>query len=198
MKHFLFVFFVFTSLFLHAQSFYGGVRLGLTGTQVQGDNLSGFDKAGLSAGFIVGIPLGDYSTFQTELLFVQKGSRKNPTKNDASKYILRLNYVEMPFLYRRQLKKDFGFETGLSFGVLIKNTDVEYDLYGLLTSREPFEKIEISAHVGLWYLLNEKTRVNLRYSHSVLPVRPHQGGASYYFNKGQYNLVLALTLERSF
>jgi len=181
-----------------AQGFYGGFRLGVTGSQVQGDNLSGFDKAGLTGGFLVGIPVGNYSVIQTELLFVQKGSRKNPTKNDPSKYIMRLNYVEMPFLYRRQLKESYGFESGLSFGVLLQTEDVEFDENGTLNSRESFEKFEVAAHVGIWYNINDNVRVNLRYSHSVLPIRPHQGGATYYFNKGQYNLVLGLTLEYRF
>ncbi|PKP04789.1 MAG: hypothetical protein CVU11_03495 [Bacteroidetes bacterium HGW-Bacteroidetes-6] len=182
----------------NAQSFTGGFRIGITGTQVQGDNISGFDKAGISAGFLVGIPLDDYSTLDMELLFVQKGSRRNPTKDDLTKYIMRLNYIEVPFLYRRMLKKSFGFETGLSFGVLIKNTDVEYDIYGLMPSRPPFEKYEVAAHIGFRYVIGESSSVNLRYSHSVLPIRPHPGGVTYYFNRGQYNLALSLTYEYHF
>lgn len=198
MKKLLVLLIILLPFFVSGQGFYGGLRLGMTGSQVQGDNLSGFDKAGITGGFIVGIPVGDYADFQTEILFVQKGSRKNPTKNDPSKYIMRLNYIEMPFLYRRQLKENYGFETGLSFGVLLENTDVEYDLYGVLPSREPFKEFEVAAHVGIWYKIRDNTRVNLRYSHSVLPIRPHQGGVTYYFNRGQYNLVLGLTLEQRF
>ncbi len=198
MKKIIFLFLILFPALAFSQEFYGGFRLGITGSQVQGDNLAGFDKAGLTGGFMVGIPIGDYSDFQTELLFVQKGSRRNSTKNNPTKYIMRLNYVEMPFLYRRQLKKTYGFETGLSFGVLLKTEDIEFDENGTLNSRESFEKIEIAAHIGIWYNLREKTRINLRYSHSVLPIRPHQGGATYYFNRGQYNLVLGLTLEQKF
>lgn len=182
----------------YAQSFSGGFRLGVTGTQVQGDAISGFDKAGISAGFMVGIPLNDFSTLDMELLFVQKGSRRNPTKDDLTKYIMRLNYIEMPILYRRMMKKSFGFETGLSFGVLIKNTDVEYDIYGLMPYRPAFEKYEIAAHIGFRYVLGDKSAVNLRYSHSVLPIRPHPGNVVYYFNRGQYNLALSLTYEYHF
>lgn len=198
MKKLFFILIILLPVIGFSQRFYGGFRLGITGSQVQGDNLSGFDKAGLTGGFLVGIPIGDYSDFQTEILFVQKGSRKNPTKNNLSKYIMRLNYIEMPFLYRRQLKQNYGFETGLSFGVLLKTEGVEFDENGILNSREPFKKYEVAGHVGIWYNLNDNSRINLRYSHSVLPIRPHQGGATYYFNKGQYNLVLALTFEYRF
>lgn len=182
----------------NAQSFSGGLRIGLTGTQVQGDMISGFDKAGICGGFTVGIPLNDLSSLGMELLFVQKGSRRNPTKDNLTKYIMRLNYIEMPVMYRRKLKKNFGFETGLSFGVLIKNTDVEYDINGLLPGRAPFEEYEFAAHAGFTYYLNEKSAVNLRYSNSILPIRPHPGGVVYNFNRGQYNLALSLSYEYHF
>lgn len=190
-------FFILASLAM-AQSFTGGFRGGLMGTQVQGDRISGFDKAGICAGMTLGIPVGKFDQLSLELLFVQKGSRQNPTKDNLNKYIMRLNYIELPLLYRRKLKSHFGFETGLSFGVLIKNTEVEYDINGLMPARTPFEKYEIAAHAGFTWYLNDNSAVNLRYSNSVLPVRPHPGGVVYYFNRGQYNLALGLSYEYHF
>ncbi len=186
------------TLMLSAQGFRGGFRFGLTGTQVQGDMISGFDKAGLCGGFLVSFPLNEQSELEMELLFVQKGSRRNPTKDSPFKYIMRLNYIEIPLLYRRKINKTLGFETGLSFGVLSKTTDVEYDINGLMPARAPFESYEVAAHAGFTWFVNERGSFNLRYSHSVLPIRPHPGGVTYYLNRGQYNLVLALTYEYHF
>jgi len=192
--------FIFLAVQAGAQSFTGGFRIGLTGTQVQGDKLSGFDKAGLTGGFMVALPLNAYSDLGLELLFVQKGSRRNPTKdNNLTKYVMRLNYIEMPVMYRRRLKKSFGFEAGLSFGVLLKNTEVEYDINGLIPARPPFEKYELAAHIGFRYFLNDNSTFNLRYSNSILPVRKFPGISTYnYFDRGQYNLVLSLTYEYKF
>ncbi|MPM91061.1 hypothetical protein SDC9_138186 [bioreactor metagenome] len=183
-----------------AQSFEGGFRLGMTGTQVQGDRLSGFDKAGITGGFIVALPLNEFTDLGMELLFVQKGSRQNPTnRNGLTKYVMRLNYIEIPILYRRQLKKSFGFETGLSFGVLLQTTDVEYDINGIIPARPDFEKYELAAHIGFRYFLSEKNTINLRYSNSILPIRKAPGISTYnYFDRGQYNLALALTYEHRF
>lgn len=198
MKRAVIIFFLALCLQSGAQSFTGGFRIGMTGSQVQGDQISGFDKAGLTGGFMVGLPVDDFSTLDLELLFVQKGSRRNPTKDNLTKYIMRLNYIEVPLMYRRRLKSDFGFEAGLSFGILLKNTEVEYDINGLMPGRPPFKEYEVAAHAGFRYYLDDKNSLNLRYSNSVLPIRPHSGGVVYYLNRGQYNLVLGLTYEHQF
>lgn len=200
MKRILSLFLLFLAVQAGAQSFEGGFRLGMTGTQVNGDRLAGFDKAGLTGGFTVALPLNEYSDLDMELLFVQKGSRQNPTnRNGLTKYIMRLNYIEIPLLYRRQLKKSFGFETGLSFGVLLKTTDVEYDINGIIPARPDFEKYELAGHLGIRYFLSEKRTINLRCSSSFLPIRKYPGISTYnYFDRGQYNLVLALTYEHWF
>ncbi len=200
MKNILFLLFFVISISAAAQSFKGGFRLGLTGSQVDGDNISGFNKAGLTGGFMAALPIDEYSDISAELLFVQKGSRKNPTKNNnLYKYIMRLNYIEMPFLYRRQLKTNFGFEAGLSFAILIDNKNREFDIYGKIPARPDFEKYEIAAHAGFKYFLNEKQSVNLRYSNSVIPIRKSPGISTYnYFIRGQYNIVLSLTYEHWF
>ncbi len=199
MKKLLIIFLLCLSTGAMAQSFKGGYRIGLTGTQVHGDRLSGFDKAGLTGGFLVAIPLNQFSDLSLELLLVQKGSRKNPTKTDLTKYVMRLNYIEMPLLYQRKLKDHFGFETGLSFGVLLKNTEVEYDINGLIPARPPFEKYELAGHLGFRYYLDDKKTINMRFSSSLLPIRPFPDGYTYnYMDHGQYNLVLGLTYEQQF
>jgi len=135
-----------------------------------------------------------------EMLFVQKGSRRNPTKdNNLTKYIMRLNYIEVPVLYRRQLKKSFGFEAGLSFGILLDTENREFDINGAIPARPDFEKYELAAHIGFRYFLNDNQSFNLRYSNSILPIRKAPGISTYnYFIRGQYNMVLGLTYEHWF
>ncbi|HPF00226.1 MAG TPA: porin family protein [Bacteroidales bacterium] len=200
MKKILFLFLLILTLQSSAQSFRGGFRAGLTGSQVDGDNLSGFDKAGLTGGFMVAIPLNEFSDLAMEMLFVQKGSRRNPTKdNNLTKYVMRLNYIEVPVLFRRQLKSNFGFETGLSFGILLDNENREFDINGAIPARPDFEKYELAAHLGFRYFFNEKQSINLRYSNSVLPIRKAPGISTYnYFIRGQYNMLLGLTYEHWF
>lgn len=189
------VFIVFVLVFVDlsiSQMFFGGVKGGVGGSQVSGDMLAGFDKAGLHGGFFAGISLSDRSNIRMEMLYVQKGSRQNakPDKGIYTSYLLRLNYFELPVIYTWRGNDYFELEGGLSYGYLIKNTDVEWDESGLLPSARPFEKFEISIQLGMNYLLNEQMKINFRLNNSILPVREHASGATFRLNLGQYNTLL--------
>ena len=106
--------------------------------------MSGFKKLGLTGGFTLAFALSEKSELSTELIFVQKGSRQNPTENNPSKFLMRLNYIEMPWIYSFKLKKQkIGFEGGLSFGILLKTEYVEYDLYGKIPTRLEFQNTNL-------------------------------------------------------
>ena len=65
-----------------AQNFGGGLILGLSTSQVGGDNLGGFNKAGLLVGAFVNIPISELLSFQMEMTYIQKGSN-NPNMNNS-------------------------------------------------------------------------------------------------------------------
>ena len=72
----------FLTLSIQAQNFGGGFILGLSTSQVSGDNLGGFNKAGLLAGVFANTSISELLSFQMEMTFIQKGS-DNPKMNDA-------------------------------------------------------------------------------------------------------------------
>ncbi len=199
-KYILSVFLVFSCLSGYGQLFHGGLRLGVNGSQVSGDMLSGFDKFGLHGGLYVGMDLSARTRLQMEMMFVQKGSRQNakPHKGIYNSYLLRLNYIELPLMLIWRGNSYFELEGGFSYGYLTNNTDVEWDENGLLPGTTPFREYEISVQLGFNYLLSESLRVNFRLNNSVLPVREHAGGATYLLNRGQYNTVLMLGINYMF
>jgi hypothetical protein len=137
-------------------------------------------------------------SYQLEMLYIQKGSRKatNPENNDYTFFQLKLDYVEIPLSI--QYKKDkFTYEAGLAFGRLIHSTvENEAGFYPKLhPESRPFYKEEISGHIGISYPLYNKLYMNWRISNSVLPIRNHQGNAVYRFNRGQYSTVLEFTFN---
>ncbi|MFT5072445.1 MAG: hypothetical protein ACI8V8_002420, partial [Chitinophagales bacterium] len=69
------------SINIHAQNFGGGLILGLSTSQVGGDNLAGFNKAGLLVGAYGNKSISELLSFQMEMTFIQKGSN-NPKMND--------------------------------------------------------------------------------------------------------------------
>ena len=175
------------------QDFNGGVLGGLSASEISGDRLSGPNKAGLYIGAFVNRYFTTRSSFQMELDFIQKGSRSNPdSTNNYESYLLRLNYIELPVHYRYDFIERASLETGLSLGVLIHSFE-EANGYEW-TSGPDFQPIDLSFNIGLFYSIFENLRINVRYSNSILAVRPHSQGQTYRWNKGQYNEVLSFVL----
>ncbi len=189
--------FIFSFQCLYAQRFHGGLIAGVSTTQVAGDQLSGFNKAGIVAGGFVSTDLKEKTSLEMEIIFIQKGSRRPvDPDNDNQFYVMRLSYFEVPVLFKYQVATKLNFEVGPSVGVLIFSE--EESEFGILKGMPPFKKIEFSGNVGLSYPLTEKLILNTRFSTSILPIRPFPGTVTDFFNSGQYNTVLAFTLQYKF
>lgn len=180
-----------------AQGFRLGLRGGITATQVDGDQLQGFDKAGLLGGLTLTRQVSERTGLGMEMLFIQKGSRKPVDKEDNSFYLMRLTYIEVPFLVRWDAGKKIVLETGPAFGVLVAS--MEKDQIGVINYAPPFEKREYSFHAGMGYRLSEQMVFDARYSFSLLPIRRFESALNYlYWDRGQFNAVLQLSLNYAF
>ena len=191
-------FFFLISVSADAQRFKAGLRAGITGTQISGDQLGGFDKAGIVAGGMVSTTLSQKFDLGFEILYVQKGSRKNadPDNNDFVSYLLRLNYFEVPVLLQWKYSKRFSFEAGPTFGALVGT--LEEDEFGKLDQPRDFSNFELGVGAGMNVLIVDGLYFNLRGTNSVLPVREHVSGQDYRLNRGQYNSSLLFTFHYVF
>ncbi|MCF8296535.1 MAG: PorT family protein [Saprospiraceae bacterium] len=203
MKHkiFLLIIFIFLAIAGFSQGFKGGLIAGLSASQISGDNLSGYNKAGIYAGGFVKLKLKEKFGFQMELAYIQKGSKKNanPDKGDYKSYKLSLQYVEMPFIFQYYFRPKLTFEGGLFYGVFINSK--EQDEYGVIsvgTNYPKFKKGEFGGQISVAYNITDKWTVNLRLSNSFLKVREHAGGGTYHLNKGQYNDLLMFSFRYQF
>lgn len=173
--------------------------MGINGSQVSGDDLAGFDKAGLFGGLFVNRSFGSVWSGELGIVYSAKGSRKiaQPDKGDYVSYLLQLNYIEVPLTARYGFRQ-FQFELGPSFGVLISSTE-ENQIGQIVTNRE-FKDFELSLNAGVIYNVNEHFGVNFRINNSVIPIRPHASGATaaYRLNWGQYNTAINFSLRLSF
>ncbi len=185
---------MFLGFALSAQDFHGGILGGLSASEISGDRLEGPNKAGFYLGAFVNRYFTHRSSIQMELDFIQKGSRENPDSSNAyQSYLLRLNYIEMPVHYKYDFHEKGTLEAGLSLGVLIHQNEKVND-YEWWVSGSDFDKIDLSFNIGAYFTIIKNLRINVRYSNSILPVRPHAGGATWRANKGQYNEVLSFVL----
>ena len=171
-----------------AQKFQGGVAGGLVGSQVAGDTYSGYNKAGIYTALWVRLGLNERSSLQTEISYFQKGSRHNPDdkRQDMTFYLMRLGYIEMPFLYQLTIKNKLTLEVGPSFSVLLHSYE---ELDYLEVNYGKFSLINPSFMAGIGFPVNEKLSVHFRMNSSVLSIRAVEinGGVYRFFDRGQYN-----------
>ena len=152
----------------------GGVRIGLTTSQISGDNLSGYHQFGGYAGLYVTFPLTQNWKWmiQPELNFNMKGSHTYFPKGlqeGQQTYSLSLYYLEVPLLIRWNCYKGLIIELGPSFNINVfhqEKFDGDADRHV-----QPFRWYEIAATVGVNYLFKDHYGIFFRFTSSIVPVR---------------------------
>ena len=189
---------------IQAQNFGGGIILGLSTSQVGGDDLGGFNKAGLLAGVYANKSISPLLSFQMEMTFIQKGSN-NPKMNDyehknVGRPDISLSYIEVPLLLQYKQSEALEIEGGLLSAYLI---DGYYnDLTGVMPNElNPFISYDIGLCLGLDYKYSDNISLNTRICNSVLPIgsEDYSHPTTYNSNrKGKYNSVLSFALHYNF
>ena len=184
-----------------SQNFDGGVLVGFSATQVDGDGYGGYNRVGLAAGVWVDRELTQELAIRTELKFLQKGSYRQ-LKDDLGGitgfYSLRLNYIEMPCLVEYRFRKNIKPFAGLSIGFLWNAKESNMDGSYPEDEIARFHKVELAGTAGVEYFISKYFSLCASISYSAAPVRPHSGNISYRLNQGQYNNVLQFYLKHQF
>lgn len=224
-KHLISLLIATTCSLCSAQNFKAGLNFGFTNTDVLGtdviDNDVDFNKLGLTIGLYAQLPIGEKSHVGFEMNFIEKGayypfsldSTGAPAAGSES-FKLRLNYIEVPILYRHDFtfnvgKKTingFSYEIGPSFGFLIYS-DINFNQTGydpVTTYTYPYTKYDISALGGIVYRFDDHWKLHIRYENSILPIHSHPSGAKafnpfyLYPNVGEVNMVFSYLLSYTF
>ena len=202
----LFIFCGFLISNLQAQNFAGGIILGLSTSQVSGDDLGGFNKAGLLAGFFANKSLSPLLSFQMEMTYIQKGSN-NPNMNnsehlqDYEKPDISSSYIEIPLLLKYHQSAVLKIEGGIQFANLIKA--YYNDTYGEIstTTIDPFIDYDIGLLIGMDYKFSANLSLNTRISKSIIPIGEEDYNHATTYNstrKGKYNSVLNFAIHYNF
>jgi hypothetical protein len=177
-------------------NFKGGFKGGFTCSILSGDNFGfeGYNKFGGFFGAFVNIAVSKNGRWliQPEMNFIMKGCKhfqKFDENGDPFRdsYRVQLMYGQMPILAKWKIIKGFEVEFGTAFGILIKNTDIEWVNKELNVGAPPFARFEFSAIVGGGYLFRNHWGVNLRFEGSLLPIRKPRASDWSYLFRGQFN-----------
>lgn len=196
-RNFLFIFLFLTNSLFAQKTFKVGLSLGLSASQYDGDTYGGYHKAGITGGAFVRKKFNPKWDGQFEIIYTQKGAIKNPDpeQGDYSQYELYIDYIEVPVVAKWHYKAIL-LEAGLGFGRLIKTKEIVNgtDFTGIRN----FYKTEMSYFIGAGYALSKHLELNARLTYSLLPVRPHLSGLTFWFNRGEYNNGICFTLKYLF
>lgn len=121
---FICVLMIFLVHYSFGQRFSGTVIAGANVSQIDGDNLYGWDKIGLNTGFRLGYEIANKTNLAVEFLYSQRGSA--PSISSGSDFgSIDLKYIEIPVLIEYNdwyLEEDdyykVAVEGGLSYGNL--------------------------------------------------------------------------------
>jgi hypothetical protein len=193
---FFLLLFVIVSSSLQAQRFNAGLMLGGVTSQVDGDTYDGYHKWGYLGGGYVTLQISPHSSFQMELEYIQKGSRRvDTTTSGGTQYLLRLHYIEVPFLYQYTFKKRFYFEAGPAADVTIGSLELRDGIEE--TGAVPLRPVTLTGIFGFGAYITNHLRINLRSNYSLISIRSKNNYGGYrrmLFEIGQYNNVLSLSL----
>jgi len=161
MKIFFFLLtYLISSSYIFSQEFGGGIVAGLSTSQIWGDEMAGFNKAGITVGAFVNRNISEKLKAQFEMRFIQKGS-----KNPYDGYKIHLEYIEMPILLQYSFKK-FYVETGLGYAHLVRAYEGDEDFHYNISRPRP----DIISYFGVAYSLSDRLFINGRYAPSIVYV----------------------------
>jgi len=131
-----------------------------------------------------------------------------PPVDEYRDYRLNLHYVEVPLLFKFDFSPMISLpyaerltgEIGLSGSTVVRHyeEDKGRDITDDMADERPFYAAELSLLAGLYYPVREGLDFQLRFTQGVTPFRPHQSGATTWYNRGQYNTVWSFGVSYTF
>lgn len=182
------------SIALFGQGFSGSLVAGISATQVDGDDLFGYEKLGALFGLNVTTPLSPRLDLRLGVEYIGKGSKKDVTLESPESFKYQFDYLEMPFLLEFHFTEPFYSITGIAPAYLLSARIVEngiaYD-----KSLYAYRKFDVPLVIGMGYRVRPRLDVRARFCYSLTyinedPPTPRQ------FNN-QLDFSVAWDLQKS-
>lgn len=189
---------IFTILFFqntYAQNFNGGPLGGFSVSQVDGDSLGGYNKAGFILGGFVTHEINKTLSIEFEFKYTQKGSKvKGNIEENYDYFEMRLNYIEIPIFIKYNYNDKISLEAGFAEAYLF-NAKVDNDGYGFQEPENAYNKLETSILAGLNYQLTDHLFINGRFNYSLYRINDYALGNRLWMRYGQYNNIISFVLK---
>jgi len=169
---------------LRKRYFDGVITVGINGSQIDGDGLTGFNMPGLYAGVGARYVVSPQWAFGPEFLYSDKGART--TLDDEAKGVTRLRtrmrFIDFPLLayYTPAAASEFTFVGGLAFSYLLKAKLENGNNFAVVTDR--WTRNDYGAVGGFEYRFTDRVSATARWTYSILPTN-----ANYDFTDPQFS-----------
>ncbi|MCC6816262.1 MAG: outer membrane beta-barrel protein [Saprospiraceae bacterium] len=178
-----------------ARRFSSRAQLGCNFAQIDGDDLSGYNRFGYFAGIGVGAQLNRYSEIQFEFQYSLRGSRYGKYDNNLLGF--KLGYIDIPIIYtiKDWIKEDKRgsyhktyFQGGLYYGRLIKSSNTDGGNF-----HETFKKDDIGWLLGCTFFANRNYGISGRFTRSLTPLNTRIDATGTKVKMISYFISLGLT-----
>ena len=157
-------------------AFSAKLALGFVTTQVQGDQISGFNQFGGTFGATLNMRRTSSRSSELGIVWTQKGSRKPPdTKNgDYTTWQYRFTYIDVPLLRLWHPGADtWWFGIGLQPSILLGKGQEDFYGNGLSDiSSFVLNPIDLGAIGVAGFHASDRVDVEVRLAQSLLPISP--------------------------
>lgn len=187
------VFLLFVATVLFGQRFDAGLIAGLNASQLEGDSYKGYHKAGILAGIFVQTDIAPAVVAGMEIKYSQKGIRRkyDPKEPNIDKYIMRLNYIDIPLFLAFRTNERSMIVGGIAPGVLIHSKELNSDGELPEPDQQDFNTFDLQPFLGFQFDFVERATIDLRLAVSVVPCSD-KADTNYYFHSGLFNNVISL------
>jgi len=187
----------------------GAVIGGFNLTQVDGDEVYGFHKAGINLGASAIVPFGERWMVSLETIFNQKGSSQGKQYSTldsngieyTGEYKLKLDYLEVPVLVHYNDRDRIIVGAGISYGRLVNVKEWEHGRKVETTTLNtgPYARNDLNILADVRFRVYKKLYFNFRYAYSLVKIRtrvfdPIPGTPGTDKERNQYNNVLSFRL----
>ncbi len=166
---------------LHAQRFSAGLLAGLNASQIDGDDLAGFDKVGLTGGLKATMGFDSRFSLHMEFLYNERGSRPDIFNPDYDPDVkITLKYAELPIYvsvgdWWQEEGQYYKVEAygGFSYGRLIaaRTFDYYHSSEQSLDLLVPyFNENDVSWFAGANFRMSPRWGITCRYTRGITPL----------------------------
>lgn len=188
--------------FVNAQEFKAGVLSGVIASQVDGDYMSGYYKAGYVGGLFVYRDVFSFSRIQGELVYAQKGSRTAPKNTNPDFLQVTTSSIDLNLMFIYKVTPSLNFRIGLTPSALLTSKEVRPTGTVQDPNEAPaFRPFGIGGLAGISYYISNRFSITWSVNYSFLSIRK---GASelydlgFYEQNGQYHNYMSFVLGYTF